>query len=128
MEALAGALGDSYSEIADLAARILSTMPQAVPLLKRGLDPASKKKDMVRRIDIIQAAAGARENALYLRLAEEGSTVIQEAAVRALRHDPANIPLRLNTLAKPRAASAPRRLRRFPRCAAARSTPSGLTA
>lgn len=92
MEALAGALGDSYSEIADLAARILSTMPQAVPLLKRGLDPASKKKDMVRRIDIIQAAAGARENALYLRLAEEGSTVIQEAAVRALRHDPANIP------------------------------------
>ena len=93
MEALAGALGDSYSEIADLAARILSTMPQAVPLLKRGLDPASKKKDMVRRIDIIQAAARARENALYLRLAEEGSTVIQEAAVRALRHDPANIPL-----------------------------------
>ena len=100
MEALAGALGDSYSEIADLAARILSTMPQAVPLLKRGLDPASKKKDMVRRIDIIQAAAGARENALYLRLAEEGSTVIQEAAVRALRHDPANIPLLIEYVGK----------------------------
>lgn len=100
MEALAGALGDSYSEIADLAARILSTMPQAVPLLKRGLDPASKKKDMVRRIDIIQAAARARENALYLRLAEEGSTVIQEAAVRALRHDPANIPLLIEYVGK----------------------------
>ena len=100
MEALAGALGDSYSEIADLAARILSTMPQAVPLLKRGLNPASKKKDMVRRIDIIQAAAGARENALYLRLAEEGSTVIQEAAVRALRHDPANIPLLIEYVGK----------------------------
>lgn len=100
MEALAGALGDSYSEIADLAARILSTMPQAVPLLKRGLDPASKKKDMVRRIDIIQAAAGAHENALYLRLAEEGSTVIQEAAVRALRHDPANIPLLIEYVGK----------------------------
>ena len=83
----------SYTDIADLAARVLSDMPQAVPLLKRGLDPASKKKDMVRRIDIIQAAAGACENTLYLRLAEEGSTVIQEAAVRALRHDPANIPL-----------------------------------
>lgn len=93
MEALAGALGDSYSDIADLAARVLSDMPQAVPLLKRGLNPASKKKDMVRRVDVIQAVAGARENALYLRLAEEGSTVIQEAAVRALRHDPDNIPL-----------------------------------
>lgn len=93
MDALAGALADSYTEIADLAARVLSDMPQAVPLLKRGLDPASKKKDMVRRIDIIQAAAGACENALYLRLAEEGSTSVQEAAVRALRHDPANIPL-----------------------------------
>lgn len=93
MEALAGALGDSYSDIAELAARILSTMPQAVPLLKRGLDPASKKKDMVRRVDVIQAAAGARENALYLHLAEEGSTAIREAAVRALRHDPDNIPL-----------------------------------
>ena len=93
MDALAGALADSYTDIADLAARVLSDMPQAVPLLKRGLDPASKKKDMVRRIDIIQAAAGACENALYLRLAEEGSTSVQEAAVRALRHDPANIPL-----------------------------------
>lgn len=100
MEALAGALADSYTDIADLAARVLSDMPQAVPLLKRGLDPASKKKDMVRRIDIIQAAAGARENALYLRLAEEGSTVIQEAAVRALRHDPANIPLLIEYVGK----------------------------
>ena len=36
----------------------------------------------------------------YLRLAEEGSTVIQEAAVRALRHDPANIPLLIEYVGK----------------------------
>src|SRR5690606_7597910 len=63
---LIAALGDSYSDMADLAMRILASGDERViPLLERDFDPKGKR-DMARRVEVIERIAGERENPFYL--------------------------------------------------------------
>lgn len=94
--ALIKGLGASYSEFADLAESILTGIGKnIVPFLKRGFDPKGKK-EMVRRVFIIEKLCGANENDFYLEQLNETERTPMSANVRktliyALRHDEQNI-------------------------------------
>lgn len=97
--ALVAALGASYSELADRAEEWLSQGDAGVlPLLMEGFDPKGKR-EMVRRIHVIEAVSGAGSNAFYLDLLDSAEKDVRAAAVYALRHTQENVP-RLITLAK----------------------------
>ncbi len=84
------ALGDSYGELADMAASWLREEGERIlPLLKRGFDPAGKR-DMVRRVEIIEAIRAEAENDFYLEMLPKAGKEVKEAVVRALRHDSDN--------------------------------------
>lgn len=89
--ALVAALGGSYSELADRAEEWLSAAgPELVPLLKAGFNPMGKR-EMVRRIHVMEAVAGAAENDFYRALLEGTcEKEVRAAAVYALRHDEGN--------------------------------------
>ncbi|MDO5416990.1 MAG: hypothetical protein Q4F29_07315 [Lachnospiraceae bacterium] len=91
------ALGDSYGELADMMAFWLKQKGMTVvPLLKQGFQ-ADGKKEMARRLQVIEAVAGSGENEFY-RAALNGSREVKEAAIRALRHENENLPLLLDLL------------------------------
>lgn len=91
-------LGDSYSDMAELATRILSEDREALaPLLHYGFDPlgggdgvstsAPRAKEMARRVLVLERTAGSAENDFYRKLVEEPACPqVKEAAVRALAH------------------------------------------
>lgn len=88
--ALVSALGAPYGEMADRAEEWLSENgAEVAPILKMGFDPAGKR-EMVRRIHVLENVAGAGENAFYLSLLENSEKEVRAAAVYALRHDEAN--------------------------------------
>lgn len=90
LPALVAHLGESYTELADLYFEILKALGgQVVPLLKEGFDPAGKR-DMARRVQLIDALAGADENAWYLRQLPNAKKTVRESLLYALRHQPAN--------------------------------------
>lgn len=87
---LVQALGDTYSEIADMVYTwIIRIGKPMVPLLKEGFD-SNGKKDMVRRINAISAIAGENENEFYRNHLEESKKEIREAFIFALRHNQEN--------------------------------------
>lgn len=89
--ALVKGLGASYSELAVLAAKILEDMGEGVvSLLKKDFDPKGKK-EMVRRVNVIENVCGASENAFYLEQLENAEKDVRKALIYALRHDEANI-------------------------------------
>lgn len=89
--ALVKALGASYAELADQAAAWLKAdSPAIVPLVKQGFDPQGKK-EMVRRVEVIDALAGAAENEFYLTQLEDAEKDVKAALIYALRHDPDNV-------------------------------------
>ena len=95
--ALVQALGASYSELADKVEEWLieindSTM---LPLLYRDFDPKGKK-EMVRRVRLIGALAGAGANDFYIRMLDEAQKDVRTELLNALRYDPQNVPLLLN--------------------------------
>lgn len=97
--ALVKGLGASYSELADLVAKILIEIGEdIIPLVKKGFDPKGKK-EMVRRVNVIESVCGAKENAFYLEQLEEAEKDVRKALVYALRHDDGNIE-KLTELAK----------------------------
>lgn len=84
------ALGDSYSEMADLVKSILIAEDERIiPLLKQQLDPKGKR-EMARRVEVIEQIAKHRENEFYLTLLDNSSSLVKEAAVHALKHDQDN--------------------------------------
>ena len=88
--ALVQALGAGYSELADKAEQWLSEMGESVlPLLKNGFDPKGKK-EMVRRVRVIEAIQGANANDFYLDRIPEAEKDVRAALVYALRHSEAN--------------------------------------
>lgn len=90
------ALGDSYGELAELVAKWLAKDGDSViPLLKKGFVPDGKR-EMARRVEIIEQIAGSRENEFYRYAAREGGKEIKEAALLALRHDLSNVELLLD--------------------------------
>ena len=89
--ALVKGLGASYGELADTVADILINIGEdTVPLVKKGFDPKGKK-EMVRRVNVIESVCGASENSFYLEQLEEAEKDVRKALVYALRHDEKNI-------------------------------------
>lgn len=94
--ALIQALGASYGELADMVAYWLEKEDKSIiPMLKKGFDPKGKK-EMVRRVQVIEAIAGAEENEFYISMLAEAEKDVRLALIYALRHEPSNIELLLN--------------------------------
>lgn len=95
------ALGDSYAELADMVASWLKEKGEdMIPLLKQDFQPDGKR-DMARRVQVIEEIAGGKENEFYRSLVSETREVskeVKEAAVRALRHEDENALLLLDLL------------------------------
>ena len=88
--ALVKGLGASYSELADLVEKILEEMGRdVIPLLKRNFDPKGKK-EMQRRLGLIERLCGAEENEFYLEQFENAEKDLRKDLIYALRFDPAN--------------------------------------
>lgn len=88
--ALVRALGASYAELAEQAARWLKEGgDQILPLLYKDFDPKGKK-EMVRRVQVIDAIAGEKANDFYLEKLPEAEKEVRGALIYALRHDPEN--------------------------------------
>lgn len=88
--ALVGALGASYGELADQAKEWLKESGEAVlPLLYSGFDPRGKK-EMVRRVQIVEAVAGKNANPFYLEQLDGAEKEVRAALIYALRHEPQN--------------------------------------
>lgn len=89
--ALIKGLGASYGELADTAANILKGMgKEIIPLVKKDFDPKGKK-EMVRRLNVIEEVCGAEENDFYLEQLENAEKDVRKALIFALRHDEKNI-------------------------------------
>lgn len=83
-------LGDPYGELCDLISHILQSIgADVIPLLKEGFD-GKGKREMVRRVQLIEAIAGAQENDFYLSELEEAEKEVRGALIYALRHEKAN--------------------------------------
>lgn len=96
---LVQALGASYAELAEDVKGWLAEMGESVlPLLEKGFDPKGKK-EMLRRVEVIEAVAGAEANEFYLKQFPESDKEIRQALIFALRHSPENEEL-LQTLVK----------------------------
>jgi hypothetical protein len=90
------ALGDSYGDLADMVAHWLLDEGRGIlPLLKQGFDPAGRR-DMARRVEIIDAIAGGDENGFYVEMFPKASKEVKEPLARALRHCEANEDLLLD--------------------------------
>ena len=91
LPALVSDLGDSYGEIGELISKILKALgPAVLPALKSGFDPKGKK-DMVRRVQIIEDVAGSGANDFYLSHIPEAEKDVRAALVYALRHNEGNV-------------------------------------
>lgn len=89
--ALIKGLGASYGELADTAANILKGMgKEIIPLVKKDFDPKGKK-EMVRRLNVIEEVCGAEENDFYLEQLENAEKDVRKALIYVLRHDEKNI-------------------------------------
>ena len=92
LPALIAGLGDSYGDLADLNAGILSRQgPDILPLLEAGFDPAGKK-EMARRVEVMAQTAGAKANAFFLAQLPLAKKEVRLALIDALGCDPANGP------------------------------------
>lgn len=88
--AMVKALGASYAELADDVQGWLTQMGSSIlPLLEKGFDPKGKK-EMLRRVEIIEALAGAEANEFYLKQLPDSEKEIRQALIYALRHCPEN--------------------------------------
>ncbi len=96
LPALIADLGDSYGELAELNANILKQVgPAALPLLKKGFDPAGKK-EMARRVEIVSALEGAGSTPWLLEVLPEAKKDVRAAVLTALGADPGNAALLLD--------------------------------
>lgn len=87
---LVSALGDSYSELAQMVFKIIREKgAEMVFELKSDFDPMSKK-GMPLRVELIHEIAGADENDFYLDLLENSCPEVKAAAIRCLRCSPQN--------------------------------------
>lgn len=84
------ALGDPYGELSELICDILRSQGMSViPFLKDGFD-GKGKREMVRRVQLIETIAGAQENRFYLSALEGAEKEVRCALIYALRHEEAN--------------------------------------
>lgn len=91
--ALVQALGASYAELADMVKEWLCKEDKTLlPLLKKGFDPKGKK-EMVRRLQVIEAIAGAEENDFYITQLAEAEKEVRLELINALRYEQSNVDL-----------------------------------
>lgn len=100
--AMIRALNASYAELADQVCEWLKEEGEEIlPLLLRGFDPKGKK-EMVRRVHVIEAVAGAGANDFYIGALEEAEGEVRQALLYALRHSQDNTELLLELRQKER--------------------------
>lgn len=88
--ALVSGLNAGYSELAEYIEHWLCKEDDSiVPLLKRGFDPQGKK-EMVRRVHVVEAVSGATENQWYLSQLEHATKDVRAALIHALCHSSEN--------------------------------------
>lgn len=91
--AMVQALGASYGELADnVRDWLLEDGADVVPLLMRGFDPRGKK-EMVRRLQIIDQWMGGAANDFYRKQLELAEGELRQNLILALRHSPENFEL-----------------------------------
>lgn len=95
--AMIQALGASYDELARLVQEWLEEESNETifPLLQFGFD-AKGKKEMVRRVEIIDAVCGAKANDFYCSMIPKSGKNVREVLIYALRHEPKNLELLLS--------------------------------
>ncbi len=94
-DALVKALGAKYAELADTAGQWLCQEDKSIlPLLTQGFDPAGKK-EMARRVQVIDTIAGGSLNDWYISQLEGAKKQVRVMLIYALRHCPENLELLL---------------------------------
>ena len=89
--ALVKGLGASYSELADLIESWLMEEDETLlPFLMKDFVPDGKK-EMVRRVHVIEHIAGKNANDFYLEQLENSQKEVRQALIFALRHEPSNV-------------------------------------
>ncbi len=89
--AMVEALGAGYAELADKVADWLKQESEEIlPLLKKGFDPKGKK-EMLRRLQVIQAIAGSKANDFYKKMIPDAEKDIRNELILALRHNQENV-------------------------------------
>lgn len=100
--AMIRALNASYAELADQVCEWLKEEgEELLPFLMRGFDPKGKK-EMVRRVHVIEAVAGAGANDFYCNELSEAEGEVRQALLYALRHSEENAGLLLELRQKER--------------------------
>lgn len=101
--ALVQALGASYAEFANDVERWLceDKDKSILPLLYRDFDPAGKR-EMVRRVEVMETVAGADANDFYIKMLDTAQKEVRQALIFALRHHQDNVPLLLEMTKKER--------------------------
>lgn len=101
--ALVQALGASYAEFAnDVTKWLCEDRDKSIlPLLYQNFDPAGKR-EMVRRVEVIEVAAGADANDFYIKMLDTAQKEVRQALIFALRHHQDNVPLLLELTKKER--------------------------
>ena len=95
LPAVVDGLGDSYSEVAELNAKILKQSgPAALPLLKEGFDPAGNRA-MARRVEVISALEGAVATPWLREVLPQAKKDVRAAVLTALGKDAKNLSLLL---------------------------------
>lgn len=95
LPAVVDGLGDSYSEIAELNAKILKQSgPAALPLLKEGFDPAGNRA-MARRVEVASALEGAGATPWLREILPQAKKDVRAAVLTALGEDAKNLSLLL---------------------------------
>lgn len=91
---LVQALGASYAELADKVEDWLreSKDKTILPFLYKDFDPKGKK-EMVRRVRLISALAGAKANDFYVKMLKQAQREVRTELIDALRHDSGNMSL-----------------------------------
>ena len=90
-DALVKALGAKYAELADTAGQWLCQEDKSIlPLLTQGFDPAGKK-EMARRVQVIDTIAGGSLNDWYISQLEGAKKQVRVMLIYALRHCPENL-------------------------------------
>lgn len=96
--ALVQALRVTYSDLEEDPAEWLREMGESMlPLLEKDFDPKGKK-EMLRRVEVIEDIAGAKANEFYLSQLPDAEKEIRQALIYALRHSRENEELLLSLI------------------------------
>jgi len=91
--AMVQALGAGYSELADRVADWLKEEGEAIlPLLEKDFN-SKGKKEMVRRVHVIEAIARGKANDFYIKQLDGAEKEVRQALIYALRYNSDNLEL-----------------------------------